>query len=353
MRKLCHAEPVVAGGSLVLLLTASLPVLSQAAPTPEQRCVATKLRAAGREARVHLICAKSRNPSACLARAAERRDKTFFAVETRNGCLTTGDSAEIGAEVETLVAFLLEMLRPGGFARAKCTNGQLTATALAITRLAQAYARDARKPDPARLLSELAAAEAKFNAAFARAVARGDCLSQAMAPDVYTVILQGILRLHGKLSPSCGDNVRASTEACDGFDTGMCSAGCLPDCTCAPAATCTCWTTASLDAEFPPSFFDEAGRGGVSCETGPTDWSVLTQDRCIWQNPFSGEAFLARAGVEVRRSGECYVYRDSDPQNTGSCSSGAIVFPIYLWPAQVTACIDALVASQVYQASCL
>src|SRR5690606_3223507 len=86
-----------------------------------------------------------------------------------------------------------------------------------------------------RLAKDLAAAEEKFEKAFARAVAKGDCLSQATAAEAYAVIAQAGARLLGKLSPSCGDGILASSEACDGSETGTCAGDCLPDCTCAGA----------------------------------------------------------------------------------------------------------------------
>src|SRR6185312_6938586 len=104
------------------------PLTARAAgPTPAQRCLATKLDAAGREASGRLLCEShglAGGPDAqCLARATQRRIDAFQDADARGGCLTTGDATSIGVVTSGLVDQLLAELAPGRPAASRCTTG--------------------------------------------------------------------------------------------------------------------------------------------------------------------------------------------------------------------------------------
>lgn len=212
-------------------------------PPPAARCLADKTVAAGIEARAAIGCAQralaSGNDTACRAKAAGRRADAFDAAEARGGCAQVADSIPVGGEVGALHDALVATLRPGGPAASKCTAMQLAAAARTVAKLARGHARDDRSPDAVRLASSIAAAYAQLATALSRAAARGDCLSTTDAAQVRALLERAVARVRGTLIPSCGDDVRAGSEACDGADLGGCPQACGSDCTCAsPPPVC-------------------------------------------------------------------------------------------------------------------
>lgn len=392
--------------ALALLL--SLPAVA-APPTPAQRCLAAKLLAAGGEARARLGCEQrglaTGADASCVARAVERREKAFARADARGGCASTGDSAAVGAAIDDLVVALLSQLRPGGPAFSRCTRAQLGAAARAIQKLAQAYARDSRRPDPARLANDLAKAEAGLASAWGRAAAKGDCLSATTAAEAWATLIGGIDGVRGILVPTCGDGVQGPGEACDGStcpDLGSSSEyGCSPpgssnacDC-CAneapcyvrgfglvepleipccegscpipgpeagpnvevfctpPPAACPCWSSASLDAAFPPGFFDQEGRGGLFCSLQIELIDIEgfgANDSCTLFGPAGQDALLPRGGAAVVPPSTCLLFPDLDPDDDGICSGPPLVEPTTA--EESDACIAELRASQIYQTNC-
>lgn len=311
-----------------------------------QRCQANKLRAAGAEARAGLACeAKALatgDTAACRGAAEERRDDAFTRLEAGGVCTTTGDSDDIGEEVAALVAAALAELRPGGPAASECTAAQLALLGRAMRKLTAAHAHDQRYPDPGGLLSRLAVLEARFDRAFARSVAHGDCLSSADSAGAWAIVAAAAARLRGLLAPTCGDGIRAQTEACDGSDTGACPGACRSDCSC---ETCPCWTTESLEATFPPGFFDQNGRGGATCPSGAVI-GVGSVATCFIPEPRGPGFHLPRSAAVVIQSNTCLFYAELDPGGAGSCGVPSIVS---VTPAQAALCVDELLASKLVE----
>ncbi len=325
----------------------------------------------------------------------------FQRAEERGGCETVGDGSDLQSEVATLDADLLALLRPGGPAPSRCAEVELRATGRAIPKLARAHARTRRSADPARLASDLAAVRKKFESGFARGVARGDCLSPTNAADAFALLEQAVARFVGKLFPTCGDGIVEAGEGCDGTACSEVPAlgdyECqTPPCQCCalhgpcyirgfgrptPAAfpccsgtcnvpgleagpvevfcepllppVCPCFTSAMVDAAFPPGYFDQNGRGGAVCPDESTSVAIFSAGTCIWNRPpFSGPFEFPRAGVGVVPGEGCAPVRsDIDFDNDGNCDN---IFAILqsVSPLQAAACVDALKASQVWQTEC-
>lgn len=118
-----------------------------------------------------------------------------------------------------------------------------------------------------------------------------------------------------------------------------------------PPASCPCWTSASLDAQFPPGFFDELDRGGAQCDVEPTVASVTAVDFCTFRRLSGVEFTVPRGGAGVIGNGLCAVFEDLDPENTGQCF-GPPRGVQTITPQEAAACIAELLASQVYQREC-
>lgn len=230
----CVATTFAPGLALAVIAATS----AQAAPpSAAQRCSAAKITAVGQEAGALLLCdarggVAGADP-ACAASASAKRVAAFQAAEARGGCLTSGDSAALGNEVGALHGAVLAALRPGGPSASRCAAAQLASAGRTLRKLAQAYVRNARQPDPAKLSAQLASVLAQFLRAFDRAGAKGDCVAFPPASQISMLLTIDAARLRGKLEPSCGDDVQAGTEQCDGTDHVTCSGNCAADCTCA------------------------------------------------------------------------------------------------------------------------
>jgi hypothetical protein len=120
-------------------------------------------------------------------------------------------------------------------------------------------------------------------------------------------------------------------------------------CTEPPATPCPCWTSASIDATFPPGYFDQAGRGGVVCNAGGSVSSMGAADFCTLPQPGGPNFELSRAGAGVV-PGNCTLFTELDANDDGWCDLPPTLQS--LTPAQEAACVTALQASQGYQAEC-
>jgi hypothetical protein len=130
---------------------------------------------------------------------------------------------------------VVALVRPGLSADA-CASRKLRTVGANVFAILGAHATAVRGGDAARLAAALARAEARFTAAFARIEQLTTCGSPASDTAVEALLTPPIARLHGKLAPTCGDDIQTGSEACDGADsaTSACPGRCLPDCTCRP-----------------------------------------------------------------------------------------------------------------------
>lgn len=388
---------------LPLLLDVASPA---AAVLPEARCRATKIRAAGAEARAALACEQralvSGSAGSCTELVATRRARVFARADATGGCAATGDSADLGGAVSTLRGELLSMLRPNGPAASRCTSLQLAAAAAAVGTLAQAHARDLRTPDVVRLAADVAVVAQKLDGVFARAATRGDCLSSATSAAVGALLEGAVAGFRALLFERCGNRVVEAGEICDAAtlvpaglgeadgcsapgspdECGLCadrspchvrglvpSPVTMPCCsgTCVipgpeaganavafcnappPDVGCPCWTRDLLDQRFPPGSFDQGGRGGALCAVRTSaDAGFGANDTCTF---FSSTPLQLNRGGAFVFSELCLLLDDRDPSNTGVCNGGASAVAQLSVPQSV-ACVAEILASQAYAASC-
>lgn len=408
-----------------------------APPSPAQRCMSAKVLAAGAETRARIVClqrfASDPEIASCVARAAAQRSSAFARAEARGGCSTSGDASLLGEIAERTAHALRELLLPAP-TTSRCSGAQLAAAGRAVGTLSRAYAAHERSPDEPRRAAALVEVEAQFRRAFARAVALGDCSTASDASQAWAAIAYGAAAIPGNLRPTCGDDVQAGDEACDGSDDASCSGACLASCTCGSTcgdgvlqpgeqcdgtscdaadpngcfprswsdecqccaltspcyvrtggsssgalpccageclvpgpeagpdvtvycsvpsgATCPCFTSASLDAAFPPGFFDASDRGGASCTPFSNAIAgVAANDTCFVPTLPLGELLLFPRGGAAVMEHLCTFMLDEDPLNQGFCNQ-VPDFGTSVTEAERAACVAELRASQAFQAAC-
>ncbi len=303
---------------LILTLAATTAV---AAPSPEVRCAAAKLRATGGEARARLLCERRALTSSvlepCGAAAIARRGAAYARADASGACASTHDSDILGAALDDLLVSLRLELVPGGFQPSRCTAAKLLGTGRAIGEMVAAHARDVRAPDPSRLAADLVAARVRLAAAFARAVRAGDCLSDASATEIGTLLVQAAATFRNLL-----------------------------------AGSCPCWTTAQLDAAFPPGFFDAAGRGGATCSVPAPDAivNVSASDTCTLFGPAGMTFVFPRGGAAIVNATTCFFTGDLDPSDSGTCGGAPSVTTVTA--AEAAVCAARLRTSEPYRSSC-
>jgi hypothetical protein len=382
--------------AVVLGIFASLSVgvaIVQAAPTPAERCQAAKLLGTGRAAKAMLSCAAYGLGEGCRSKADAKLLQAFKRAERAGGCTTIGD----GPDLQTEIVMLVDGVQ--ALPSAEPREQVLRAAARAVVNLVRAHVRARRSADPARLAVDLSSVRKTFESG----VAREDC-RPPVASDVFALIEQAVARFIGHLFPSCGDGVVDAGEGCDGTacpEVGgfsdyecqtppcqccaqndspcyirhgqekpvtfpCCSGFCnvpgpdeFPDgilVRCEPFPTpcpCPCFSTAMIDAFFPPGHFDQNGRGGAVCSDDSDAVVISSADTCIWEGPPLGGAEFTRSAAGVVLSQGCFVpfAPDIDPDDDGNCNT-LIGYLQATTPVQEAACIDQLKASQVWQAEC-
>ena len=223
----------------VLLLVLVVVRPTWAAVSPAARCAARKLKATAVAARALARCHSDAAAhgafldNGCVDAAFGRLDGRFAASEAAGGCATADDQLAIRSIVEFAANDVVALVRPGLAADA-CASGKLRAVGTKLFAILAAHASDVRGGDGSRLAAAIARAEARFIAAFARIEQRATCTNPAGAAAVEALLDRPIARVRGKLAPTCGDDVLAGGEACDGGDSSACPGRCLADCTCRP-----------------------------------------------------------------------------------------------------------------------
>lgn len=290
------------------------------AVTAEERCRFTKLRAAGREARARFLCearatSVGADPS-CLAAAVTRRDEAFRRAEQRGGCATVGDSKSAGTTVTAVVNVLKDSFRPAGAGPSRCQQLGLMASARAADRLAAIYASAGVAPDEARLVAQLERTRAETMPAFARARKLGSCAFDEPAAQSYGSLELYVGQIRDLLCPTCG-------------------------------ILCPCWTTAELDALFPPRGF--SALGGTLCNLISLDYyeAIGSADGCSTLH----QGGFRRRGFALAFGDRCLVAtNDLDPDDDGTCNGFARIEDVN--PIELDVCAKAMFSSQIYRQEC-
>lgn len=306
---------------LLVLAACLVPDLALAA-TAEERCRFTKLRAAGREARARFLCEARATPSgadpSCQAAAAERRDEAFRRAELRGGCATTGDSKDAGTTVAAMVDLFQDTFRPAApdAGAGRCRRLGLMASARAADRLASVYASAGLAPNEARLVTQLERTRAATVPAFARARKLGGCAFDQPASQSYASFEVYVGRIRDLVCPTCG-------------------------------VLCPCWTTAELDAEFPPGAF--SALGGTVCNLISLDYveAIGSADVCAERHAGG----FNRRGFAVAYGRLCLIATgDLDSDDDGTCNGFARVEDVD--PIELDVCAKAMFSSRIYRQEC-
>ncbi len=184
--------PRCVSGAMVLAI--SLTTAPIYAGDPGAACAAAKRKAAAKKADGKLGCvAKAASKGAavdplCISRAETKFASAFTKAEAKGGCLTSNDAGTIEASVDACFATLRGVLAvPGTPPKSLCTAGKLKATSRKLVGKLNCHAKAVKK-----LLSVsadcLAAAESKYDASFAKAELKGDCLTMNDAGAVETAV---------------------------------------------------------------------------------------------------------------------------------------------------------------------
>jgi hypothetical protein len=154
--------------------------------TPEQRCAATRLAAAGNVARSMLACQagatrKGRPPSsACAGRAAAKLARAL-ARAGRQPCYTGGDAGAVGSALAAYGEGVVVRLRPTLDGSA-CQAAKLKATGKLTQLSLLAFSQHAKDGDDRGLMEQVRKAEDKLGALFAKLEAKNGCLTAGDAP---------------------------------------------------------------------------------------------------------------------------------------------------------------------------
>jgi hypothetical protein len=151
-------------------------------PPGPSRCTATKLKEAGKKASAKASCqAKAAAKGlavdpACLAKAETKFDAAWAKAEAKGDCLTTADAAAIEAKVDAHIADLVTELTGGNPGPSKCTALKLKDAGKKASAKAKCHSKAAAK-SVAVAPACLSKAETKFDAVWAKAEGRNDCLA--------------------------------------------------------------------------------------------------------------------------------------------------------------------------------
>jgi hypothetical protein len=218
---------------MVVAILAGLGAARGQAASPGVACQATKLLAAGRKAQAVLRCHATAAGSAtdvtdCVNRANAKLGDVFTTLEAAKPCVTTGDAATVGTDVDRLVFYVRLALRPPP-SPSHCSAARLRAVARVAIQLFALNARDERHPTPG-LNDRETVVRVRYYDAYLAAAARGDCLPTD--DDPLRLVEDQMRVVIGRVFPFCPDNVRATTEECDTNDAPTCPLQCNRDCTC-------------------------------------------------------------------------------------------------------------------------
>jgi hypothetical protein len=157
---------------LSLVLTVLVTSANAAVP-PSAVCRSTKVKTTAKAAAALLGChaqaaKKGRGvAAACVTKTTGKLFAAFTKADGKGGCEARRDAPAVGAILQRFAGDLSEILRPPG-GPSKCAASELASAGTFVRTVLNLYARDARKPDAARLLTAYDAAEAKLVAALAK-----------------------------------------------------------------------------------------------------------------------------------------------------------------------------------------
>jgi hypothetical protein len=173
--------------ALILVVTAGM---AHAAPTPAQKCSATKIKASGKNGNGNGVCASKASKAGlavdplCLAKADDKLDRTFAKAELKGGCLTSGDAGTIGGLLDGVTSFATAQLGDDGSADSrKCASARIKAAGKYVNAVLKCHAK-AEKRGTSVDTECLDKAQDKLSDAFDKAetASHGNCDTAADSP---------------------------------------------------------------------------------------------------------------------------------------------------------------------------
>ena len=152
---------------------------------------------------------------------------------------------------------------------ASCKASKAKATGKKASSLMKAFGKNIKSSDPLKLAQSISKTESKFTKGFAKAEAKGGCLTTGDAGAIEAKVDAFVADVVADFGPACGDDIAAGTEQCDGADAPECPGLCQPNCIC-PAPVCGNGVLEAGEAcESPCSTGAPCGVGqlcGVDCQ---------------------------------------------------------------------------------------
>ncbi len=221
----------------LLALGAGLAGLADAA-TDAERCLSSKQKAAGKEGFLFLNCAAKaarKNEAvdpACITKAEEKFDKSWDKAEAKGGCSTNGERGRVEAIIRAQTDAATAALTHGVDQDSqKCAFSKRKATGRYLFSVLKCYAKAATRGEAVDTKC-LTKAEVKLDGAFFKAESKAGCATPGDLGALQTLMDDAFSEIGGVLNPTCGDDVTAAGEQCDGADDGVCPGQCSSLCTC-------------------------------------------------------------------------------------------------------------------------
>jgi pimeloyl-ACP methyl ester carboxylesterase len=168
------------------------------------KCIASKLKAAGKLAQKQLGCHSKAIKkgevvdAACLTKASDGVADGFAKAEGNGGCLTEGDLTQVEGLVDGSTNIALAALVTTPASESACTAGKLKAAGKRASKLLKSHGKAVQK-GPSKLPDDVAKAAEKFDAAFVSAEEQADCQTTGDATAVAASVDAGLDGLLGKL----------------------------------------------------------------------------------------------------------------------------------------------------------
>jgi hypothetical protein len=130
--------------------------------------------------------------------------------------------------------------------RAVCKEKKAKAAGKKTADLLKAFGKNTKKPNGAKLDSDISKARSKFTKGFTKAEATGTCPTSGDSGTIAAKVDAFVDHVvSGGAQCLCGDNIRCGAEQCDGTDDTACPGECTPECVCAAISTTTTTSTST------------------------------------------------------------------------------------------------------------
>lgn len=204
--------------ALTLMLVTALPA-DAALDAAAGKCVASKLKAAGKLAQKQLAChskAAKKGDSvdaACLSKAAGSFTGSFDKAEAKGGCVTSGDAGQVeglvgGSTNITVAALVVTPSSPSS-----CVASKLKSAGKRAAKMLKAHGKAVQKSDVTKLPADVTKTADKFSDDYAKAETKGGCQTAGDAAAVGAGVDAGLDGVLGKLKVVAFETVSVPSSA--------------------------------------------------------------------------------------------------------------------------------------------